>query len=147
MFQLPSSMTGRQYSGHTLHCKTVEAHVLFYLNLWNPVRWQMFLSKLEFWNPLFPVCMDVSCTVYASRKADFTPVASREACLPQMIQFPSKVSNMIIFSKICLVKGECAFRQLGFLACVRSAFPESREVPRHIFLQERKDLFSLQFIK
>jgi hypothetical protein len=87
--------------------------------------------------------MSVSCAVYASKKADFTEVASREAYLPQMIQFASNVSNMIFISNICLIRVDGAFRQQAYLTCVKSAFPESRKISRHSYLQERKDIFSL----
>ncbi len=117
------------------------------LNLWNRARWQILLhlqaSKLEFWNPLTPVCMCISWAVYSSIKADFTQAASREAYLPQMIQFASKVPNRIFVSKICLSRAGGAFRQQACLTCVKSAFPDSWIVSRHSCLQERKDMFSL----
>jgi hypothetical protein len=48
-------------------------------------------SKQEFQNPLTPVCMSVSCAVYASGKADFTQV--KKVCLQRGI-FASNNTNL-----------------------------------------------------
>jgi hypothetical protein len=87
-------------------------------------------SKLEFKNPLRPVSMGFSCAVYAARKTDLTQ--GTQFCLKKGI-FASNESNMIFFSKICVARCKCAFRQQACLTYVNSAFPKFKSIESSLF--------------